>query len=546
MKILTGRDQLTPTPTTGHKPPNTRKLTAINYHATTGPEALRATVALIGKGIRAGGRYVPLVQYARRLASTAPPKNYLGQLRAVFNDVVKRWRYVHDPSAVEMVTISGPEIYGQILGADFRPPYHGYGDCDDSTILLGALAEGLGLKTRVVTISPPSITGFNKLFSHVYPEVLIPRVGWVAADLVGFPAHGLGWAPPAIRRAVWDTYGNLISYSGFYPERFKNELRQMTAADVRGVAGLNGPGGEHMGSLHGYDPSQFGDYGLENFGFAGLDETEPADWSKYGVLNFGAYVDRPLPMVEGDQLGLFAEYDEDDFIGFAGGAPIIRTKMFEMDPREVAYIYRTGRPRLGAVALGDDGDVYQWTEVPGLGGFFKKLFKKAKKAVKKIGKGVRKVAKGIRGRARKLIKKLPGGKYVVKVAGKLRKVGLKAAKAIAKAGRFLAPVAAMIPGYGPVIAAALAKGPKILKIAEKLGIGTDSKGRPKFKSAAEKRRFKRELKKEAEKLKRRAGRAKGGRARRAARAMGARAIRKGSPAWAAKMRGYGLDYADLN
>ena len=498
-------------------------------------------MALIGKGIRTGAKYVPLIQYARRLASRAAPKDYLGQLKNVFDDVTKnRWRYVHDPLAVEMVTISGPEIYGQILGADFQPPDHGYGDCDDASILLGALAEGLGLKTRVVTISPPSKTGFDKLFTHVYPEVMIPKKGWVAADLVGYPQHGLGWQPPALRRAVWDTYGNLIDYAGHFPPRFQKEFKQMTAANVRGFAGLDGLGGVHMGSLYGVETNQFPDYGLHNYGFAGLDQVEPADWSKYGVLNFGAYVDQPLPMVEGDGLGLFAEVDETDFIGFSGGAPIIRTKMFEIDPKELAYIYRTGRPRLGCCALGDDGDVYQWVEDPALGGFFKKLFKRVKK-------GVKKVARGIRKRARKLIKRLPGGKYVVKVAGKLKKVGLKAAKAIAKAGKLFSPIAAMIPGYGPVIAAALAKGPKILKIAEKLDIATDPKGRPKFKSKAEKRRFKKELRKQAEKLKRKAKRRKGGRRggpRRAA--VAARGVRRGSAGWAAKMRGYGLDYYDCN
>ncbi|NIR14795.1 MAG: hypothetical protein GWN86_12955, partial [Desulfobacterales bacterium] len=85
-----------------------------------------------------------------------------------------------------------------------------------------------------------------------------------------------------------------------------------------------------------------------------------------------------------------------------------------MDPKELAYVYQTGAPRLGAVALADDGDIYQWTESPGYGGFFKKLFKKAKKAVKKVvkkvKKGVRKVVKGVGKAAKKLIKKLPGGK----------------------------------------------------------------------------------------------------------------------------------------
>jgi len=551
VRQLTKGTQLAPLRKVIHARPSARKLKAINYQASSGPEALRATVALIGKGIREGGRYVPLIQHARRLASRAAPKDYLGQLESVYNDFVRRWRYVHDPRAVEMVAITGPEIYGQILGADFSPPDHGYGDCDDATIYLGAVAESLGLPSRIVTISPPTFTGSLKLFSHVYPEVKIPKVGWVAADAVGFPQRPFGWRPPALRRAYWDTRGNLLGYEGFFPSHFKREFKQMARADVRGLQGFDGletagKGFKNMGSLNGYEPEMFGDLGLENFGFAGMDGDEPLDWQQYGLLSFGAYMDRPLPMVSGDNLGWFAEYDENDYIGFAGGVPVVRTKMFEMDPKELRIALMRGRPRMGCVALGDDGDVYQWVETPGLGGFFKKLFKKVKRGVKKVAKGikkgVRKVTKGITKGAKKLIKKLPGGKYVVKVAGKIKKVALKAAKPILKLGKKLAPIAAVIPGYGPVIAAALRKGPAALKLMQKMGVMTDSKGRPKFKNKKQARAFKQKLTQQRAKAMRGAGRRRGGRPA----IMHPRMIKRGSRAYAQRLRGYGLDWYDEN
>lgn len=483
-----------------HKPATARKLRAYKIQASTGPEALKATVQLIGRGIKSGASYVPLVMHARKIASTAAPKDYLGQLQALYNDFVKRWRYVHDPRLVEMVTVSGPEIYGQILGADLSPPYRGAGDCDDATVYMGAVSESIGLQTRVVTVSTPTYSGLRSLFTHVYPEVLIPKKGWIAADAVGYPKHGLGWQPPCIRRAVWDLDGNLLSARGHFPKIFKNELRTMARARAfnKGV--------KTMG-FAGYEASDFPDQGLERFGFAGTDSDEPLDWSKHGVLSFGVYTDQPLPVIGADRIGLFAEYDEDDEIGGIGGARVVRTKMMEMDPRELAHIYRTGRPRPGTVALSDDGDIYQWQEVPQLGGFFKKLFKKVKRGVKKVAKGVRKVARGIKKRAKKLIKKLPGGKYIVKVAGKIKKVAMKAVKPILKLGKKLAPIAALIPGYGPAIAAALSKGPKILKIAQKLGIMTDEKGRPKIKTKRQAAAFKRELKKEAAKMERKQVRA---------------------------------------
>lgn len=464
------KQQTQTTSTNSHLHPSARRLTSKKIHAATAPETLRATVALIGQGIRDGARYVPLIQHVRRLASRAAPKDYFGQIKNVFDDFTKRWRYVHDPLRTEMVAISGPEIYGQILGADFSPPDHGYGDCDDATTYLGASAEALGLRTRIATISPPTFTGARALFSHVYPEVYIPKMGWIACDAVGYPQHGLGWSPPNIRKALWSTHGNIIGVTGYFPGTLKSQMTQMIRADVRGLVGGYAQGGNTMiGSLHGVDVDSFRDFGLDNFGFAGTDDEAPADWSKYGLLSFGEYLDRPQPMVDGG-FGWFAEYDDEDTIGFLGGAPIVRTKMFEMDPRELAYAYRTGSPRIGAVALGDDGEVYQWVEEPQLGGFFKKLFKKIKRGVKKVArglrKGVKKVARGIRKGARKLIKKLPGGKYIVKVAGKVRKVAMKAAKPILRMGRKLAPVAAMVPGYGPAIAAALRRGPQILKAAQ--------------------------------------------------------------------------------
>jgi len=504
-----------------HLPLNARILTAKKIHTATGPQALRATVALIGRAIRAGSQYVPLIQHTRRLASRAAPKDYLGQLQNIFDDVTKRWRYVHDPLSVELVSTSGPELYGQVLGMDYRSPDHGAGDCDDVAALLGAMAETVSLKSRIVTISPPRGPGSNKLFSHVYPEILIPKVGWIAADPVLYPSRPMGFKPPYLRKAVWDTYGRLIKASGYFPGQFKKDFEQMQAADIGALQGYELKKGDNMGSLHGYEFGDFQDLGLENFGYAGLGG-EPEDWSTQGLLSFGAYMDRPLPMSDNSAIGFFAEYDENDFIGMHNGFPVVRTKMFEMDPREILHIHRTGRPRLGAVALGDDGDVYQWSEQPGLGGFFKKLFSRVKKGVKRVAKGIKKgvkavargagkVVKGITKRAKKLIKKLPGGRYLVKVAGKVKSVAMRAVRPILKAGKFLSPIVSLVPGYGPVVAAALSQGPRILNIADKLGIPIGKDGKPKPQTKAQAVALKNEAEKQIKASRRALGRTREGR-----------------------------------
>ncbi len=294
-------------------------------------------------------------------------------------------------------------------------------------------------------------------------------------------------------------------------------------------------------SVAGFSESNFQDYGLENFGLASVDNTEPQDWSRMGLLGFGAQLDRPLGMIDGENLGLAMEYDEDDFVGYSGGSPLVRTKMLEMCPREIAHIKRTGRPRLGTVAMSDDGDIYQWTEVPGYGGFFKKLRRKFRKVAGKIVKGVKKVGKGISKFSKKMIKKLPGGKYLVKIYDKVKKVGMKLTKPLkkllgSKIGKYLAPIAAMIPGAGPVIAVAITgmrQAGKIKKIMKKFKVKRDKKGRPKFKSGKQAKAVQKALVRAAK-------RHTGKKGRRRGRRKSARLLKRGTIPHARRLRGLGL------
>lgn len=299
-------------------------------------------------------------------------------------------------------------------------------------------------------------------------------------------------------------------------------------------------------SFAGFAESNFQDYGLENYGLASTDNSTPQDWASMGLLGFGAQLDRPFGMIEGSDLGLAMEYDEDDFVGYAGGSPLVRTKMLEMDPRQIAHIRRRGRPRLGMVAMADDGDVYQWTEVDGLGGFFKKLRKKFRKVSGRIVKGVKKVHKGITKAAKKMIKKLPGGKYLVKIYNKVKKIAMKVTKPLKKLlggplGKYLAPIAALIPGAGPVVAVAIAgmraEG-KVKKIMKKFGVKRNKKGQPKFSSGKQAKAVQKALAIEAKKQLARKGKRTSKR-----RKSSKRIIRRGTPEHARALRGLG--YADV-
>jgi len=504
------------------------KFRVLNYNTTTPPEALRATIALIGKGIKDGARYIPIRMHAAKVASRARPKDYLGQVQALYDDFVKRWRYVMDPLETEMVTIGGPQIFEQVIGLAARPGEHGYGDCDDATIALGALLRGVGFEVAINTIEKPTPPGAPQgLFSHVFPSVRIPGRGWLTVDAVGHPRHKLGWTPPYQRLAVWDLEGNLRATRGQFPPIFK----QMLNADVSVITRRPTTQGACNMSLQGIDPQyDFPDHDLARYGLAGTDNLEPADWSTHAALGFGADVDRPIPILDNDSMGLFMEYDDSDVVALDGmGEGLVRTKMLEMDPYEVAYALRTGAPRPGAVALGDDGEIYQWQVTP-MGGFFSKLFSKVKKVARKVKGGIKKGIRWVGSKAKQLIKKLPGGKYLLKVYDKVKKIGMKLVKPLTKylgpLAKKVAPIAALIPGYGPAIAAGLYKVGAMADTLKKYKVKLDKMGRPKFKSGKQAKLVKKALEKKAKALRKKKKRKKGKRSKREMRAKLEKRIRR--------------------
>ena len=434
---------------------------------------LKRTVQLIGQGIRAGSIYLPLREHVAALATKAPPKDYRKQVEAIYRDFLARWRYVRDPLAAETVTVGGPQIWGQIWGFD-QPNKLGYGDCDDATIGIGSALAAIGIPIRIVTIAGPTTPG---LLSHVYLEAQIPPGrDWTAVDPVGHPKHDFAWRPPERRRATWDLYGRPLGRSGQWPP----EAAGLFATQE----------GDQM--YHG----QYSDFGLENYGLAGIgDEGRLVNFNQYGpVVGYGAY--SGVLGIINDASHILAEYDETDEV-----APgLVRTKMLELAPADWQAVRQTGAPRMGAVALADDGDVYQYTAGT-MGGFFKKIFSKVKS-------GFRKIKKGVKG----LIAKLPGGKYLIKLYDRVHSIAMKIVKPLMKiVGKYaakLAPIAALIPGYGTVIAGALFAAGKIAKIMEQTGVFQDPKGKPVFKSGKQAALFKKRLAHAAEAEKRGQGKQK--------------------------------------
>lgn len=209
-------------------------------------------------------------------------------------------------------------------------------------------------------------------------------------------------------------------------------------------------------------------------GLLGADETgaEPEPWERYGLAGWGAYSDAydrsPRGgIIDAEYMGLAADVDTEAYGGLA------RTPMMELAPRDYEYMQRVGAPYDGMMGLCDDGQVVVYD---GLAGFFKKLFRRVRRGIKKVAKRIRKVA-------RKIISKIPGGKMLLKIGGKIRKIAMKVVKPLTKfigkyAGK-LAPIAAFVPGYGPAIAAGLRVAGKVARTARKfMGVPDQSPDLP--------------------------------------------------------------------
>jgi hypothetical protein len=113
------------------------------------------------------------------------PKDYLGEIRALFEWVRDNVRYTKDPFKVELLHASRRML-------ELRA-----GDCDDMAILLGALLEAVGHPVRLVLVGPDP--GRPLLFSHIYLEAY-HRGRWIPLDpTMPYP---MGWAPRALVKNV--------------------------------------------------------------------------------------------------------------------------------------------------------------------------------------------------------------------------------------------------------------------------------------------------------------------------------------------------------
>ena len=446
---------------------------------------MRLTIKLIGDAIVDSSRYLPIRNRAAALATTASPKDYLGQVKAVYGGFLRHWRYVRDPFGRELVHRSPKQVFELVMGGSSDSPGvglgRGAGDCDDATIAIGAQLASIGFPVRIATIAPEGMPS-GPTMSHVFAQANIPGLGWVTVDPVVHPAHGFGYTPPHSRLVTWDLTGQLLGQSG-------------------NVQDLDGYQGENMYT----DVDRWQDYsGLGDY----LGDNEPLyDFREHGVKDFGIYADE-MGMLGG--CGLMAEVDTDEY-GRAW------TPQLELAPHDWNFVRQNGAAYHGMLGLSDEAEPYIYDE--GLG-FFRRLFKRIRKGIRKVGKkvwgGIKRVGKRLKKFGKKLLRKIPGGKFLLKLGKKIWKVATKfvrpLAKFIGKAAKKLAPIAALIPGYGPAISAAMYKTGKIADLMNKFNVKSVAKkagiSRLRFPSGKTAKRFQKALKKLARKTKRRRQRVK--------------------------------------
>jgi transglutaminase-like putative cysteine protease len=154
------------------------------------PRGRRGTIAsagLIAKLIREGSRDFYVRQRAIEIfrAAGAPPKDRWAEVCSLFYWVRSNVRYTRDTFRLELLHTARRML-------ELRA-----GDCDDMTILLGAMLLSTGHPVRL------TLTGFQRKrphsYSHIYPEVNV-RGKWIALDAT--MSQPIGWAPPALWKQI--------------------------------------------------------------------------------------------------------------------------------------------------------------------------------------------------------------------------------------------------------------------------------------------------------------------------------------------------------
>lgn len=173
--------------------PSARRNLGIPVRVTALPPGDKGTAKTVGtmrRMIMQGSKNLAVRELAADLAMHRTTDR--GKIDSIFQFVQSKMRYVRDPLHQEM--LAGAEYHYDNLGSN------GYarGDCDDHTIMLGAMLESIGYPTRITTVRVKPGQGS---FDHVYLEVN-DRRNWIPLDAAN-KRRGAGEEPPHNRIKRW-------------------------------------------------------------------------------------------------------------------------------------------------------------------------------------------------------------------------------------------------------------------------------------------------------------------------------------------------------
>ena len=141
------------------------------------------------------------IRFAKDLVRNVPAHDEWSEVHAIYNWVFHNIRFTKDPLTKE--SLYPPSELLKIRA----------GDCDDISMLLGALYLAVGYPARLITVAA-NAQGPDE-FSHVYVEVEVPpgSGNWMAADAARAGAQ-FGVQPPMYyRKRAWslidDSYQDL-------------------------------------------------------------------------------------------------------------------------------------------------------------------------------------------------------------------------------------------------------------------------------------------------------------------------------------------------
>lgn len=168
-----------------------------NVKLTDNYKATYESVDVIKNLIKQGRKDYIIRRTAEKIIQYIPAKDYMKEVKAIYNFVTHRLRYTKDINQVETVH----------RARDLLRWHKKAADCDDFVILTGALLESIGHPVRLVIIGN---NNYNKEdFSHIYLQVQV-KDKWISLD-GSVTNAAVGWEAPKFATKKVITLDGVVS-----------------------------------------------------------------------------------------------------------------------------------------------------------------------------------------------------------------------------------------------------------------------------------------------------------------------------------------------